>query len=317
MPVVVTESDRGLSWVCSLKRYYVDVLGHYLAGREPTLRRRLLRRSLGVVTRLFHAAGLDRAVQVNNWLMSTSPMPGGLESWIAPALRLLAARFPEHCIVLRSLNDLEHLTLMQRLLNLGCDLLPLRTVYIASKPVLGELRGHTRADLRKLRNTDYCLVGSDIPIDYARVAELYRFVYLDRYGFMHHPRFGAELFRCAHETGAFGLVGMERGGRLDAFAMTLRMGDVVHVPALGHDPTVARSQGLYRMVFAEVMRRAQAAGCSVHWSSGVGEFKANRGCVAAREYVAIWAGHLNPSRRAWVRLLVGGASRLLGGGLHR
>ena len=313
LPVVITESDAGLSWVCSLKRYYVDVLGHYLGSRELTVRRRLLRKSLAAVTRLFRAAGLDRAVQVNNWMMSTSPVPPWLGPRLEPALRFLAARFPEHCIVLRSLNDLQHAALLQQLRELGCVLLPLRTVYVAPKPVLDKLRGHARADLRKLRNSDYRLVLNDGPVDYARVAELYRYVYLDRYGFMHHPRLGPAFFHHAHASGAFGLVGLVRGGRLDAFAMTLQVGDVVQVPFLGHDPAVARSEGLYRMAFAEVMRRAQASACSVNWSSGVGEFKVNRGCVAAREYVAVWSAHLDPSRRALVRLVGSGADRLLGG----
>src|SRR6185503_474467 len=66
---------------------------------------------------------------------------------------------------------------------------------------------------------------------------------------------------------------------------------------LGYDVTVDRKVGLYRLVFALLLREAQSRRLISHFSSGVDEFKMLRGGRAADEFDAIYDAHLPPRRR--------------------
>ncbi len=262
---------------------------------------------------LFDAAGLGKCAYVNHWLFSTNPIPNVLADIVDGVTQAVVSRFPDHAVVIKSVNDIEHPNVLTALHRAGYEILPHRTVYIARHDPDAKRRGHAKADLRKRKHTSYVLVGNDADYDYERVADLFRWVYLDRYAHTYHPKFNASFFALAHRSGLVDLFGFVRGDQLSAFAMTLVQDGVMHVPCLGHDPKLAKLEALYRLTFSEVMTRASLRGLPVNWSGGAGDFKRKRGCVPAMEYVAVWGRHLSLRKRGAIHLLTKASRNILGG----
>lgn len=59
-------------------------------------------------------------------------------------------------------------------------------------------------------------------------------------------------------------------------------------PLFGYDTALPQSVGLYRMLSAVLIGLAGSRSLLLHESSGVGQFKRNRGAVAAIEFSAVY-----------------------------
>ena len=106
-PVMVDGADgrrAGPAYVTNLRSAYARYpLGEL--GLLPSPAARLAARGmLGLVDLLLRVARVEAAVHLDHWLTATS-LHDGWDGTGLPALRaLLAARFPDHLIVLRSLD---------------------------------------------------------------------------------------------------------------------------------------------------------------------------------------------------------------------
>ncbi|MFP3787222.1 hypothetical protein SB769_39120, partial [Burkholderia sp. SIMBA_024] len=74
-------------------------------------------------------------------------------------------------------------------------------------------------------------------------------------------------------------------------------------PVLGYDTALPQELGLYRMLSYLVARTAHENGVQLHNSSGVAEFKRNRGAEPEFEYTAVYTRHLPWRHRVGWRLL--------------
>ncbi|MNC45382.1 hypothetical protein D3C75_943410 [compost metagenome] len=71
-------------------------------------------------------------------------------------------------------------------------------------------------------------------------------------------------------------------------------------PLFGYDTSLPQSLGLYRMLSAVLIDLAGSRGQLLHESSGVGQFKRNRGAVAATELSAVFdQGTSRLNRCSW------------------
>ncbi len=304
LPVVVTDGRGGNSWVCSQTGYYIGTLGHYVGQMDPGMRRQAfhtLQKGAGSVCGWID---IDRSVFINNWLVSTSPIPPRLDARIDEITAFLCGRFPDHYIVLKSINGIEHNTLMARLREIGFRILPFRSIYFYRPSEQAKRNRHMRKDTGLLGRTAYRQLDTRERYDYTRVADLFRRIYLQKYAFTGHPEFCADYFERLHQSGAITLWGFAKNGRLDAFLAAIEPpSGSLQVPYMGYDPTVPRQEGLYRMCATAVLRYALERGRSINLSSGVGDFKVFRGAVPTVEYVAIYGEHLRHRRRAALKML--------------
>lgn len=301
LPVTVNEAEYGTSYVCSPYTHYV------LYAREEA--RRLpypvlplvLGAAIAPVAALLRAGQINRAVHVNNWLLSTNLYPP-LSAEQLEAITRLAERFPEHSIILRSLNDRMHPEMLSALRSLGYKLIPSRQVWIQDlsnwKQLPEKARENINKDTRLLKNSGYEVVEHEalLPADLPRLRALYAMLYLEKYSHF-NPDFTEEFFRLALEEGILRLTALQKDGRIDAVIGYFARSGMLTAPVVGYDTTLPLETGLYRMTGAFLIQEARRLGLLLHGSAGAASFKRWRGAVPAIEYSAVYDRHLPVYRR--------------------
>ncbi|GEM_PF-122509 len=137
------------------------------------------------------------------------------------------------------------------------------------------------------------IAEQDIP----RIVQLYDMLYIAKYS-THNPQFTASFIRLAREQGILQLYGLHKTGRLDAVLGFFSREGVMTTPLFGYDTGVPQQIGLYRMLSAVLIRLAGERGELLHESSGVGQFKRNRGAVPVLEVSAVYDRHMPLGVRA-------------------
>ena len=299
VPVTLNVDERDNAWVCSPYTAYCAYAIEEL--------RRLVHPVIGYpLTALCLAAGaalrraeIDRAVMVNNRLLSTNLYPafdrGVLMEWIGEARE----RWPDRAIWFRSLNDAWTPDWIEALRQAGAILLPSRQVYLYTDIArMARTQPNLRVDLKLLARTDLqqCDGADFAPDDYARIEQLYGMLYLQKYSWL-NPAYRADFVAAWHRAGLLRLTGFRgRDGVLQAIVGTFECEGVVTAPLVGYDTTLPQRLGLYRLLMAAVLKYAAESNKRVNLSAGAAHFKRTRGGVAAIEYSAVLADHL-PARR--------------------
>ncbi|MFB2597911.1 GNAT family N-acetyltransferase [Herbiconiux sp. P17] len=131
----------------------------------------------------------------------------------------------------------------------------------------------------------------------ARIAELYRMLYIAKYS-PSNPQYTAAFVALAQSSGLLEFTVLERDGRIDGFVGCRVAHGLLAAPLVGYDTTLPQETGLYRMLSHLIARTAHDAGVDLHNSSGVADFKRNRGGESELEYTAVFTRHLSARQRA-------------------
>ncbi len=309
-PVTINEAEYGDAYVClphtAYALYAKDELRIVNAGPwTPVLG--LLASGVGAALR---AARVNRIVHVNNYMLSTN-LHGGWRGEDIDAIRdLLVARFPDHLIAVRSLNQWSEPDLWRRFNDAGWMMLPSRQIYVTDDlDSEWAPRRDTRRDLAILeaRAAHIDQLRELRPGDAERIARLYDMLYLGRYSQL-NPAFTAAFIEMTHSSQMFHYRSLrELDGVLSAVVGCFIRGGVLTTPVVGYDTSRPASDGLYRIASALLAQMAQERGLRVNGSAGAASFKRNRGARAVIEYSAYFVDHLSFARRA----VLAGIERLL------
>lgn len=306
MPAAVNDGEPDNAWVCSpLTTYYRYALEEMQRNLHP-----LLSKPLAL---LCHACGhalerarIDRAVALNNWLLSTNLYP---PLQLQPLGRLVDAalqRWPRHALWFRSLNAEQNGDWLEALRALGFVLIPSRQVYL-----FGDLHAVVRQhenlkrDLRLLRETPLQYVDQPVLCDedYVRIADLYGRLYLEKYSRL-NPQYSPRFMQRWHQAGLLKFkLFRDADNTLQAVVGMFRQGSTITAPIVGYNTDLPRSLGLYRLLMASVFEEAMATGATVNLSAGAAHFKRLRGGKPAIEYSAVFARHLPVCARHAISLL--------------
>jgi hypothetical protein len=313
-PITVNDAEPDNAWVCSPLTTYasyaveeVQRLGH------PMLTAPLKGLARGVSHWLRHAS-IDRAVAVNNWLVSTNAYPDlsdvGLDDVLAEAMR----RYPTHAIWFRSLNSAHHADWLRALSDRGCILVPSRQVYLFDNvATLARHRTDLKRDLALLRkgDRDNRITRHFDDADFRRIAELYADLYMRKYSAL-NPFYAWTLIKAWSQAGLLELSGIrDDAGVLQGAVGIVRFGNLLMSPIVGYNTSLPAKLGLYRMLSALVMQQAITDTCMVNLSAGVAQFKRQRGGQPAIEYSAVFANHL-PRRTQVALKILSAATRHIG-----
>jgi hypothetical protein len=315
LPVLVEDGGYGRSYVTAPHSAYVlyardemDIVELRGAARWSA------HATLAVMDRLLRTIRLNRAVQLDNWLLSTN-LHGRWNGEGLPAMRaLLTEHFPDHFVILRSLDPWSCPELLGAARRDGWALLPARQVWVTDdlerdwRP-----RNHAASDRRKLRQSQLVVEDPDevSPRDAARIAELYRQLYLGRYSAM-NPAYTPRFIALSAQLGLLRFrVARDSTGLIMAFTAMRIAGDILTTPLIGYDLTRPQSEGLYRIASYLAAQWAHERGLRHHGSSGAGVFKSNRGAKGVIEYMAVYGGHLSRPRRAGLGVLASGLESLM------
>ena len=301
-PVTINEPGRDNAWVSSplttYSRYALEETRRVIPGALAWP----LAALIGTAERWLQGAGLDRAVSINNWLLSTNLYPSTAGIDFIAVRDALKARWPDRGIWFRSLNVVQHADWLHALASAGFELIPTRQVYLFHD-VARCAREHQnlRRDFALVRSTplqrvDGCTFTVD---DFADAEALYAQLYLEKYSRL-NPRYTAAFLRQWHGAGLLELTGFkDESGRLRAVIGIFAQGPLVTAPIVGYDTAWPRSAGLYRLLMAHVLAVTRERAATLNLSAGAAHFKRLRGGEPAIEYSAVLCDHLpGPARRA-------------------
>lgn len=308
LPISVGDREYGASYVFSPYTHYVSYAREELSMLQSRAARAALSALLTPIGWLFKASRFNKAVQVNNRLLSTNLYPSLGAAEITSLAERLLHEFPDRTLIFRSLNTRTTSVYLKTLQKLGFRLVPSRQVYLYDSP------DHIPSKARWLQKRDYALLdkhGYDIcgpeelsVSDSPRLAELYRLLYIEKYS-AHNPVFTPLFFERAQQKELLKLYALRSRstGRLDAVLGYYIQDGIMTTPVFGYDTAVPQEVGLYRMLSAVLLRQAAEEGCLLHESAGAARFKRNRGAAAEIEYSAVYDRHLPLYRRiGWAML---------------
>jgi len=300
-PLTVNEAEYGDSYVCLPHTAYSLYAGAELDLVDVGAWRPALRLLAGAAGGLMRGIKINRIVHLNNWMVSTNLHDGwgGAE---LPAIRArLVAAFPGHIIAIRSINRWSDATLADRLAEDGWQLLPSRQIYVTDDLARDwTFKRDSKQDSRLLRQTPYQQdeMRELRSGDAARIAELYRLLYVERYSAL-NPQFTPAFIEMTHRTGVLRYRGLRDGaGDLVAVVGCFIRGGVLTTPIVGYDTALPRAHGLYRLACVLLTQMALCAGARLNSSAGAASFKRLRGARAELEYSAFFTAHLAAPRRA-------------------
>ena len=306
VPATINHAEPDNTWICSPYTTYCSYAIEELERFAHPMVTRPLSWLCRVAGASLRRAQIDRAVAINNWLVSTNIYPAldreTLRSWIAES----RDRWPTHSIWFRSLNDAWTADWIAALVAEGFRLIPSRQVYLYSD--IGDLPRHyadLKVDLKLLERTPLQRCGPDDfgPADWPRIEALYGKLYLEKYSRL-NPVYRAAFMEAWHRAGLLRILGFRDGeGVLQAVVGMFEREGVVTAPLVGYDTALPKKLGLYRLLMASVLEYAADSGKRVNLSAGAAGFKRARGGVPAIEYSAVQVNHLPIDRQRAVERL--------------
>lgn len=314
LPVTVDDGTRGRSYVSSPHSTYVLYPRDEIALLGLGGLRYAAEGVLGVLAGLLRISWLSRAVHLDNWLLSTNLHGDWDGTGLAGMRASLAARYPDHFVIIRSLDPWSCPALLEAARADGWTLLPARQVWVIDdldrdwRP-----RSHTKADARALRRSGLTLErpAAIAPADADRIASLYRQLYVERYSAI-NPVFAPRYIATSAENGLLTYFLLrDAAGQIMAFAALRAAGGIGTVPLMGYDTARPQSEGLYRIASYVAADKAMAMGLRFNGSAGASQFKRNRGAHGVIEYMAIDGRHLSRARQAGLKALAAGLNRFM------
>jgi hypothetical protein len=245
------------------------------------------------------AAEFDRAVTLNNWLLSTNLYPTHSAEQLAAWRDASIATYPQHAVWLRSLNWRQNATWLRAAIAAGFELIPSRQVYLIDDVRAAAARHHNaRVDLKMITRTKFTRSRACFSeLDYERMAQLYALLYLDKYSRL-NPQYTATFLAAWHRAGLLELhAWRDDENSICAVVGTFELEKTITAPIVGYDTRMPQSAGLYRLLMASVMEAAINTRVRINFSAGAAEFKRLRGATAELEYSAVFARHLPKKRQ--------------------
>lgn len=297
LPITITDYQPDNSYVCSpFNQYFVYGLEEIELLDNPLLVK-LLRGMIAPIKGVYKSGGFDKAVMVNNWLLSTNLWQKMSREQIQAMVDFLKTQFPDHAILFRSVDEHSNPELYRGLLSADCEMLFSRKVYFQDANLARKTRDFKR-DMQLYQETDYELMTDNYlqPYDFARIAELYGMLYLEKYS-KQNPQFTARYLCEMWGRGLMRFRAFRKNGRLDAVLAYYVRDGMMTQPIFGYDTSLPQETGLYRLLSTQVVIEGQQTGNCIHNSAGVGEFKRLRGAIPVTEYNAVYIEHLPYKRR--------------------
>lgn len=282
---------------CSPSSHFAHYTAEEAKRRNSGLNEAYLRmagRPLGSMLRL---GGCEKAVFINEWLWSTAP-PLRWEqiSWISKQASQI---FPDHTLVIRGLLDGPDDPGLAAFNKAGFRLLPSRRVYLLNAADPDYRRAmNVRKDLSLHRRSGYRVIcdPAELLAHTDRLVDLYTQLYTAKYSRL-NQQYNERYMRMVLQNDIVAFFGLSREDRIDGFFTAFERNHMMGGPFIGYDLSAPRKSGLYRQIFALLVREAEEKGLPLNLSSGVGDFKQLRGGRSVQEYWAVFDSHLPAIRR--------------------
>jgi len=299
LPIVISAPRDGNADTCSAYSHYVQYTLEELIKRNKKIPRWLFNVVLGSFGSILKICDIDKVVYLNNYLFATNPHQLLSSQQIRGITAYLLKRYPKHTIVHPTINPYLHQSYFNTLQDNGYMMIKSRKIHLLD-PASERFQNRTNAklDLDLLKRTSYDIISADAisDSDCARMAELYRSLYLDKHSYL-NPQLNKKFFLLTVRKNILVYRAFKKNGKIDAFVSYFVRDGVLTGAFVGYDRSLLSKLGLYRQVIAILIRDAQKLGLILNLSSGSGKFKELRGAFPVVEYHAVYNRHLSLRRR--------------------
>jgi hypothetical protein len=317
VPILASDGKRGKASFAFPRGHYLYYPIYEIARSSRWCGRGVLRTALSPLEWLFFAAGIDKVVYVNHWLLvGGPPLRLGMDH-LSVLVEELTERYPQHALVVSGVVPRINPELTAKLMQAGGRAVQSRVVHILDprRPLGGgrmknirntrtaDGRLHRRFEDRRTEDAGFLARHS------RRLSSLYGDIYARRHPGNLNPRYNHRFFELLVTSGIFRAAGWRGDNGLEAFNIQLREGGVIVWSAFGVDGSQPRSTGLLRLVAADDMLATEREDLVLNWGGGNAEFKRRRGAVPAFEYDVVFDRHLRPFKRLPWWLLQQGRAR--------
>jgi len=246
------------------------------------------------------AAQFDRAVSVDNWLISTNLHGGWQGELLREITDFLIATYPEHYLVVRSVDPWSHPKLYEALIKSGWVMVPSRQIWVSDDlETQWRSKRSTKNDFKHFKASGLRIEDCLDPLDdetAIRIAKLYRDLYIEKYSH-HNPYYEPAYHQFCHDHKIIHYRLLKDNDQtILAVAGLWREGQIVTTPILGYDLSLPQSLGLYRLGSLMAYEWAAQHGLRMHNSGGAAHFKSSRGAEPIIEYCAFYPHHLKGFR---------------------
>ena len=244
-------------------------------------------------------------MHVNNFMLSTNPYPQWNGAHISDLLPFLVNEFPDHAIIFRSINDIQHKNLLEACTQANMKLVASRQVYIYNEPFIAFMKHNNNyQDQRIIRKKSLIYVRHEEMREYLEEAlHLYDLLYLEKYS-QHNPQFTLTYFIESHALDLIHFQGYKDAlGNLRCFSGLFIQGDTITSPLVGYDTSAPKADALYIHAIHLIFTYRLNANKTLNLSSGAPLFKRLRGGIPTIEYSAVYINHLSAFRRSVFILL--------------
>lgn len=281
--------------------------GQEETAKLPRWQQCLLKPFLKAIDRYLHQVEIDKALFLNNYALSTNTLSDEFQQLpIEELTQTAVARYPEHTLVIRSLNSQHHADFMQRLKAKNWLFITSRQVYLHDD-CQAALTKHvnSRRDQKLLNDGQFHFRIAISDSDFAIAEQCYSQLYIEKYS-AQNVQFSAFGLKKMSAAGILKLFVLEESTSKEivgTVGMTIENNGVVTVPIVGYLTDLPKKLGLYRRLMAFALRYCAEHNLRLNFSAGAPDFKKIRGARPEIEYIAVNVQHL-PSKRAkaWQRL---------------
>jgi len=135
----------------------------------------------------------------------------------------------------------------------------------------------------------------------SRIFSLYQKLYREKYTL--NVNYTELFFKDILNDSNFHILALKKE-KIDAFAIYEKNGRFMQAPCVGYDITLPRELALYRQIATLLIETARTNNLSFNASSGVAQFKINRGGYLIPEFYAVYSHHLPFYKRVSWKLFV-------------
>lgn len=308
LPVTINDAQYSNSYTCSPYTHYISYAREELEILPYRWLQKGLSGLLSIIGLCLRKSSFNKVVQINNWLVSTNLYPALNGEQSIAVLEYVRQLYPDYAIMYRSLNETTEPLLMHSLQEYGCKSIPSRQIYTLDHDTSDSINAKTRwlikRDRQLITKQGYTVVDHEHiqATDIARIVELYNMLYIQKYSVC-NPQFTAAFIQLALEQQILTLYGLRKNGQLDGVLGFFSRKGIMTTPLFGYDTSLPQNTGLYRMLSVLLIDISKQNGDLLHESSGVGQFKRNRGAIATLEVSAVYDRHLKWSTRCCWSLL--------------
>ncbi|GMG81954.1 hypothetical protein LNKW23_11670 [Paralimibaculum aggregatum] len=309
LPVLISGAQGPRASILSPLAHHVLYPAEEIARASKRIGRGTLRALLAPLVLALRLGRIDRCAFVNHWLLSGAPDPGLPAADWAAALAFLAARHPDHALVVQDVTQTLTPELHDALAQAGGEPVPSRRICVLDPSA--PLSGRKRRKLRNNRNTLARLLAEAAPRQLGRaalegqeerLAALHAEANIGRHSQL-NPAYTAAFFRLALACEDVRLAAWAAPdgppGEIAAFNLQREDGRRLYWTTFGRLPPGADDavRG-YELAAASDIAVAAERGLLLDWGGGAEHFKRMRGAVLHQQLEMVFTRHLPWHRRA-------------------